>query len=281
MASETAAQNQFVNANGLRIHYRDWPHPGAPALVLLHGIGLEAHSWDTFASAMQDAYRVLAVDLRGHGESDWSPDYSRQEVAEDVYRVAQELGLSRFALLGLSFGGTAAFVCAGLHPAAIERLVVVEALPEPPPAAGLQRLLTAFARIPSAVDREEEMEAVLRLYFDKAAADELHAATHHALKATAEGRFTLRSDPALFASRGMDIEAQWNLVRRITCPTLFVRGEQSDLVTPEAAARFVAAVAQGQLVEVPDASHPVPLDNPAGFLAAVRPFLLDQTIHSP
>ena len=77
--------------NGLRFHYRDWGNASAQPMVCLHGFTSHARSWDTFAAAMHDRYRVLALDQRGHGESDWATDYHPDRRVEDLEAfVAQQ-----------------------------------------------------------------------------------------------------------------------------------------------------------------------------------------------
>src|SRR5262249_54200887 len=103
---------------------------GAQPLVLLHGFTGHARSWDTFAASQRDRYRVLALDQRGHGESEWTDDYSGERMVEDVDAFVRTLGLKRFVLLGLSMGGRNAYTYAALHPEEVERLIIVDIGPE-------------------------------------------------------------------------------------------------------------------------------------------------------
>src|SRR5258708_9152225 len=135
--------DELIEMRGLRFHYRDWPskRPGAPGLVLLHGYTGQPRSWDAFAEAMTDRYRVLALDQRGHGESAWaSADaYGHAEMAADLKAFVAGMGLQRFTLLGLSMGGIVAMQYAGDRPPELERLVIVDIAPEIVPA-GAQRI---------------------------------------------------------------------------------------------------------------------------------------------
>ena len=105
----TEPQSQYVLLNGLRFHYLDWGNDSAQPLKLLHGFTSHAHSWATFARAMQDCYHVLALDQRGHGESGRTSDYTPNAMIEDVRAFAHALHLDKFALLGLSMGGWNAY----------------------------------------------------------------------------------------------------------------------------------------------------------------------------
>src|SRR3984957_9274364 len=128
------ATDEIIEMRGLRFHYRDWPsgRPGAPNLVLLHGYTGHARSWDAFAEAMTDRYRVLALDQRGHGETGWAGagHYGIDAMAEDLRVFVSALGLSGFTLLGLSMGGMVAMDYAGERPTELAALVIVDIAPE-------------------------------------------------------------------------------------------------------------------------------------------------------
>src|SRR5256885_5407840 len=125
-----AATDKIVTLNALRFHYLDWGNDNAFPLVLLHGYASHAHSWDKFAAAMSNAYHVLALDQRGHGESEWATDYAPESMVADVAAFAQALNLRRFALVGLSMGGRNAYQYAAQHADSIERLVIVDIGPD-------------------------------------------------------------------------------------------------------------------------------------------------------
>jgi pimeloyl-ACP methyl ester carboxylesterase len=275
MTTETRVLDKTITLNGLRFHYRDWEHAGVQTLVLLHGFSSHSRSWDTFAAAMQERYRVLALDQRGHGETEWTTDYSGERMVEDVDAFVQALDLRRFALLGLSMGGRNAYTYTALHPEEVERLVIVDIGPE---------LVTAGSnRIQQAVqardvfDDPEQAFRQARAGNARAPEAELRHRVTNNLMRLPDGRWTFRYDKALRDPNRPrprpTPEAGWALMPRITCPTLLVRGADSDILSPETAARMAREIPNCRLVEVPDAGHSIPLDNPAGFLAAVSPFL--------
>src|SRR5438445_5337545 len=98
----TPVRDETLTLNGLRFHYRDWGSREAPPLVLLHGFTGNARHWDTLARAMADRYRVLALDQRGHGETDWAPngDYMAVRVNEDFAAFVKTVEIERFAIVG-------------------------------------------------------------------------------------------------------------------------------------------------------------------------------------
>ncbi|HVM99493.1 MAG TPA: alpha/beta hydrolase [Caulobacteraceae bacterium] len=270
--------DELIELRGLRFHYRDWPsaRAGAPDLVLLHGFTGHARSWDAFAEAMTDRYRVLALDQRGHGESAWAaPDkYGVVEMTDDLAAFVRALRLERFTLLGLSMGGNVAIHYAGRRPPELSGLVIVDIAPEIVPA-GAARIQTGV-RAKDVFESREEAFAAAR------AANSVPPEAHHrhrvsySLMRIEDGRWTYRYDRALRSPatvRARDPEAGWRAVANIAVPTLLVRGENSDVLSPELAKRMLDANSNIRLTTVAGSGHSVPLDAPDGFLAACREFL--------
>jgi len=115
---------------GLKLHYLDWGNAGAPMVLLFHGSRDHARSWDWTARDLCDRYHVLAVDLRGHGDSAWSPDgsYMLPYHLEDMVRWLAELGSAPLSLVAHSFGGNLAVRLSAMYPERVRRLVVVDGL---------------------------------------------------------------------------------------------------------------------------------------------------------
>src|SRR5579872_6141032 len=111
-------QDRFITLNGLRIHYLDWGSPDKPPFIMLHGIGRVAHSFDHIAPRFRASYHVIAMDMRGHGDSDWSPEgaYLVEDYVRDLEAFIAQLDLHGVTLLGNSTGGRVVQVYAGLHP---------------------------------------------------------------------------------------------------------------------------------------------------------------------
>jgi pimeloyl-ACP methyl ester carboxylesterase len=270
--------DELIEMRGLRFHYRDWPAkpPGAPSLVLLHGYTGHARSWDAFAEAMTDRYRVLALDQRGHGESGWTGagHYGIEAMTEDLRAFAAALGLRDFALLGLSMGGMVAMDYAGAQPAELAALVIVDIGPE---------LVTSGAdRIRDAQQASDVFDSRDAAFAVARAANPLPPPAHHRhrvdnnLMMTEDGRWTWRYDRALRSVRELrprDAETGWRSCANIAVPTLLIRGELSDILAPEIAERMVQTIPQARLATVTNSGHAVPLDAPDGFLAVARTFL--------
>src|SRR3989442_285540 len=116
----------------MRFHYLDWGTQGLPPIVFLHGGGLNAHTWDLVCAGLRLERHCVALDQRGHGESEWSPqmDYSTESQVADVDAFVHSLGLDRFVLVGMSLGGVNALAWAGTHSQRLAGLVLVDVGPE-------------------------------------------------------------------------------------------------------------------------------------------------------
>jgi pimeloyl-ACP methyl ester carboxylesterase len=282
MTTETRAQDKFLELGGLRFHYREWGSEQSPPLVLLHGLSSHARTWDRFAPQMIDTYRVLALDQRGHGETDWAPQYSTKLMADDAQHFIESLGLGRIALVGHSMGACNAYYLAAHHPELVSRLVIGDFGPD---VMGSPAGNNVAGRIRAAADAvfsdPEEVVAAAYAMNPRASETDVRGRVIANLKQRDDGRWVWRYDAAGLAAPGPEgrmpsREEQWAMLERITCPTLIIRGGESDTLTAETAARMLTVIPNVRLVEVPRAGHSIPLDNPDGWLAVVRPFLLEQ-----
>jgi pimeloyl-ACP methyl ester carboxylesterase len=272
-------RDELIELRGLRFYYRDWASakPNAPTLLLLHGYTGHARSWDAFAEAMTSRYRVLALDQRGHGQTQWAAPsaYDTSEMVADADAFVKALGLSGFALLGLSMGGLVSIGYAGTRPAGLAKLVIVDIAPEID-AEGLKRIQAGVARS-DVFESVDDAYARARADNPIPPADQLRHRVEYSLMRRDDGRFTYRYDRALRdpanPRKGIPAEEGWRLVANIDVPTLLVRGENSDILSRPIAQRMAQAVPNCRLVEVAGAGHPVPLDKPGGFLDAVATFL--------
>lgn len=275
----TPVSDEWIEMRGLRFHFRDWApsKPDAPVLVLLHGYTGHARSWDSFAQALTDRYRVLALDQRGHGESQWAPPkaYGNDDMAADLKAFVSALRLQRFSLLGLSMGGIVSYRYASDRPAELERLVIVDIGPELV-ASGLKRIMTG-AQANDVFESRDAAFEVSRASNPRAPEVHLRHRVWHALMRTESGQWTYRYDRALRDPGNprprITPEEGWRMISRVNVPTLIVRGGDSDILSVETAQRMARDIPNARVVEVRDAGHSVPLDQPDGFLESVRGFL--------
>jgi pimeloyl-ACP methyl ester carboxylesterase len=277
---------RIPGSDGLSIHVLEWSESGTP-LVLVHGFGNEAHIWDDFAPLVAPHYRTVAVDLRGHGDSDHDPEarYDYDFHVADLEAVTAALGIERLVLVGHSFGGRTSMLFAATHPERMAGLVIVDIGPEHDPRGTTRIRLEVMQRGDGSFAAPTEYERVLAHNFPAGSPDALRRMAQHELRQREDGRWLRKADPAFMTARAGEAEAEaeerdtakrlWDALARISCSTLVVRGAASDILSPEIADRMVDEVlAKGQLAVVPRAAHSVMTDNPAGFAEAVTGFVL-------
>jgi pimeloyl-ACP methyl ester carboxylesterase len=269
-----SVHERFVVVGNLRLHYREWgPASGFP-VVLLHGGSAHAHWWDFFATAIADAYRVLAVDLRGHGESAHpaEPAYRIDDYAADLAGLIDALGLPRVDLIGHSLGAMVAAAYAGGAGSRLNSLVVVDS--QLKISAAGSRYLVRLRNFPQPVYRDYDQAIQrFRLLPTRTQADDrvlAHVAAH-GLRALPDGRWTLKFDrEALAHLAPRDLTP---VLRALDCPILLVRGSESSLLSSGALAALRDGAPHAEVAEIPGAHHHVMLDNPAAFGDVVRTFL--------
>ncbi len=272
-----AARDHRVRARGLEFHCVEWGATSAPPLLCLHGITQTAHSWDEVAAELAAGLRVVCLDQRGHGDSDWAPDgdYTRQTQAADVAAITAALALPPFVLAGMSMGGINAITFAATHPQRVRALVIVDVSPEIQ-REGVQHI-RSFIQAADELDSFEAFVERAHQFNPRRSLDNIRSRLSHNLKQLPNGKWTWKYDKALRSSdRGFQASALTNLwddVHAIRCPTLIVKGAESDILSPASAARLQAAIPGSRLTVIPGAGHSVMGDNPQAFVAATREFL--------
>src|SRR5579883_193976 len=265
----------FVQANGLRLHYCEWGEAGKPLLLLLHGFGNQAHIWDPFAETVEDRYHVYALDSRGHGDSDHAVEYGDALNAADTLAVGDAMGWQRLTLIGFSMGAANAMIVISRRPELVERLVLVDRGPESDPR-GRERMARAISQARSVFPSREEALAYIRMANPRRSEVLVQASLTHAFRERPDGGYELKYDQKLRdrflgpAASGVDL---WKCLEAIKCPTLLIRGGESDILPPAVAERMVAMLPDARLEIVPHAGHTVMLDNPEGFNRVVGSWL--------
>jgi pimeloyl-ACP methyl ester carboxylesterase len=266
-----------VKVNGITLHYLDWGPADAPPVVLLHGITGHARVWDHLARRLTPARRVLALDQRGHGDSEPAPDddYRVGTMADDVAAFAGSLHLHRFALVGHSMGGRIAIKYAADHAARLERLVIIDIGPDIH-LAGLQRVRDMMANAPERIESEEWAVEYIRRANPLQDVGMLRERVRHGLRRQPDGELTWKYAKGLrdmMRAGRRDAVDLWEPLPRITCPTLVVRGAESDILAPEVAKKMAERLPDGRVVEIAGAGHTVPADRPEEFVREIRGFL--------
>jgi pimeloyl-ACP methyl ester carboxylesterase len=276
--------DRYVVANGLRQHYLDWGGDGQPDVLLLHGGALTAHTWDTVCDLLRDEYHCLALDLRGHGDTDWAPAEGGYEPADfeaDVHETIDQLGLDQFVLIGMSLGGGIALSFAGTRGQILSGLVVVDTGPRPPKLREAQAQGAGRIRQFVAQDRElDSFETFVEraLEFNpRRSREQLRASLRFSLRQTPTGTWTWKSDPRLTDRRPQQSsernEQLWAAARSFARPALVVRGSQSELFSDDEAEGLAQAFPQGRWVGIEGAGHTVQGDRPHALARELRAFL--------
>lgn len=261
-----------LTIDGRILHYLDWGNRRMPPMVFLHGGGLNAHTWDLVCLALRDQYWCLAVDLRGHGESSWSVDgdYRLSSYAADLRFFARRLLQTPFSLVGMSLGGLVAIQYASASPESVTALILVDVGPEPR-SRGAQRI-NAFATAtaePSTLD--ELVDQSLR-FNPRRRREVLRRSLVRNLRQTDDGLWVWKYDPRS-DSVPWNAERLWHALGKIQCPTLVVRGDESDVFNDQDAEAVTSALPNGFWVRIRGAGHTVQGDQPAQLVAEVEAFL--------
>lgn len=278
--TERRPRDCYVTANGLRLHYLDWGNEAAPPLLLLHGGMQTAHTWDFFAASVCDRYHVVALDQRGHGDSDWAPDgyYGRDAYLADLDAFTRAIALAPFGLIGLSMGGRNAIHFAATYPERVRALVACDVGPEVRPE-GVEAI-RRFALMPDELDTFEDFVQRAHEFNPRRSRESLRGSLAHSLKQLPNGKWTWKydrifRDPVRRPQPTTGERATlWSYLEKIACPTLVVIGAQSDVMSPEVGERMLRVLPpQSELAIVPNAGHVIHGDNPEGFERVVSPFL--------
>ncbi|MBM2826995.1 MAG: alpha/beta hydrolase [Dehalococcoidia bacterium] len=267
-AMETGAkpQGKIAEANGLRLNYLDWGNSSAPDMLLVHGMTGNSRAWDFFANALREEYHILALDQRGHGDSEWPADhsYTTRSLVSDIDAFVDALKLEKFVYIGHSMGAHNGLGYASRRPQKVGKLVLVDHGPARENPSNFGPSPQSFASIDDLVDWYQQTNKI----------QSREVLRHRALwsaKLGANGMYEFKHDPEIRA--GWVCEDLWGIMPKVTCPTLLLRGGESTSMSREYAERTVKALAEGQLQEIPGAGHSIMLDQPARFEEAVRKFL--------
>lgn len=267
-------RDHFISINGLRLHYLEWGTAPAPPVLLLHGGSAHGHWWDHFGGAIANTHRVLALDLRGHGDSEHAVPaaYHVGEYVRDVAAFIDAQEFDRVHLIGHSLGGIVAAAFAAQQPERLRSLVVVDSHLKITPAGARYMLRLRNFPQPEYRDRQQAIERFRLLPTQTAAGEQtLRQIAAHSFRELPDGRWTFKFDREAMAHH--EPQDLTPVLSRLTCPILVVRGAHSTLLPLGALATLRAVAPQAEVAEIAAAHHHVMLDNPLDFEHAVRRFL--------
>ncbi len=274
----------------LKLHYVDWGNPDAPPLILLHGGRDHCRSWDWVAQELRHDWHIIAPDLRGHGDSAWSPEgtYTMEALVYDFAQLVHGLGYDQVSIVAHSLGGNVATRFTGLYPDRVAKLVNIEGLGPSPKIIAEQakvipsdrfrswiadkrkaagRLPRRYASLDEALARMQEENSFLT-------AEQARHLTIHGASRNEDGTWSWKFDNYLniWSTSDMpraDIEALWQAV---TCPMLLLYGANSFASNPEKDGR-AKHFKTAQVIEYDDAGHWLHHDQFERFMGDVRAFL--------
>jgi pimeloyl-ACP methyl ester carboxylesterase len=274
----------------LRLHYVDWGNPEAPPLLLLHGGRDHCRNWDWVAQDLARDWHVIAPDLRGHGDSQWSPDgnYSMAAFVYDLAQIIHQRQLAPLTIIAHSLGGNIALRYTGLYPENVRKIIAIEGLGPSPKMLAERGSRDAADRLRGWISEQRELsrrlpkryasidEAFARMREENKhlSAEQARHLTIHGMLQNEDGTWSWKFDNYVRSFSGVDIpyadlERLWGA---ITCPTLLVYGAESWASNPAADGR-IAAFRNARVSLYDRAGHWVHHDRTADFIAEAREFI--------
>jgi len=289
MNSPSPTSHTYISQR-LRLHYLDWGNPDAPPLVLVHGGRDHARSWDWVVERFRDRWHIIAPDLRGHGDSQWSQDggYAMPGLIYDLAQLVHQRQLAPVTLIGHSLGGNIATRYAGIYPGKVRRLVSIEGLGLSPTAmaerlakplaermrAWIEAQRGLAARQPRRYDSIKDAVARMQAANKHLPLEQANHLTRHGVNQNEDGTYSWKFDPYLHVFPPIDlpvaeVERLW---AEVACPTLLVYGKESWASNPQEDGR-ARHFKNARVVMVENAGHWVHHDQTDYFVETVREFL--------
>lgn len=272
---------EFRGHRGIRLVGDAYGDPADRPVVLLHGGGQTRHAWGGTAAALAThGWYAIALDMRGHGDSDWADDgdYTTDTLAADLRCVIAALG-TRAAVVGASLGGITALLAEGEAETSISRALVLVDIAPRVEADGVHRIVSFMTGRPEGfASLEEAADAVASYNAHRPRPSDVSGLRKN-LRLGSDGRYRWHWDPALMSDKRpgatQNPERQEAASRRLTVPTLLVRGRMSDLLSEDGARAFLALVPHARYADVSGAGHMIAGDRNDAFTRAVVEFLAD------
>lgn len=268
----------WPGAGGIRLAGDAWGPADGPLVVLLHGGGQTRHAWKDVGTTLGAAgYRAVALDARGHGDSEWAPDgrYTQDVMVDDLASVVAALGNARPTLVGASMGGGTSLVAIGEDRIDATALVLVDIAPRVE-RDGVARIRAFMAQKPEGFATLEEVADAIASYQPQRPRPRSLDGLAKNLRLGDDGRYRWHWDPR-FLARQIDAEQRQNrfeaCAARLSLPVMLARGGMSDVLTEEGVRAFLALCPHAEYVNVSDAAHMIAGDRNDVFGQAVIDFL--------
>ena len=251
----------------------------APTIVLVHGMNVQLHTWDPIVEALRSDDNVIAIDLRGHGDSSWPlSGYRIRNFVNDIVAVLRAEDIHSCVYVGHSLGAQIGLALAAEFPELVEKLVLSDCGPEVPRsgAENVRRKVDQLAQKRGFRTEEEARDFFREMYPDwQPQFHDLHA--RYQVRRNWADALVFKADPDLFwlstsFFSGTETPFLWDCARKVTSPTLLMRGESSHLLSKEIAELIIDQMPDARLVEFP-CGHYIPREMPEEFVSVLTEFI--------
>ncbi|MFN8534312.1 MAG: alpha/beta hydrolase [Dehalococcoidia bacterium] len=285
MSAPVSPVARRVQSNGITIAVHDWDSNGRP-LLIVHGNSFLGRLWDVTARALAPEFRPIAMDLRGHGDSDVPPEgYGRSDHAADILGVVATLGLTRPLVLAHSVGAISTLLAAGMRPGVLGAIVAIEPVIRPKVREEGWLPFGTHALSEQALRRRHQWpsrSAALENYRTKGPfaawqPEVVGLYVEHGFRDRPDGTIELKC-PGWVEAQGYEVTPStdpWPLMPAVDSPVLLVRAGQSRLFTPTIADDLAAMLPAARLVTVPGRSHALPMEDPVLIADLARTFFAE------
>ena len=279
-------ESRFFQSQGLRLHYWDWGNADAPLMLLVHGGRDHGRSFDLIAKSLQPHFHVLAPDLRGHGDSDWTKggSYALTEYVYDLSRLVRGTAADKVTMVGHSMGGMVCLIYAGTFPQQVSALVVLDGvtvLPNAKSAPAHERIAKYIGQLDKLDDRAprryrtiDEAATQMRVTNPRLPDDLARHLAAFAVRRNDDDTYSWKFDPyqRSMAPHRLSPDDHVSLWSRITCPTLLLHAEESFLASADAAG-VANYFQQARTETIAGVGHWLHHEKPDEVLRAIRTFL--------
>lgn len=282
--------NTFISQR-LRLHYVDWGNADKPPLLLVHGGRDHCRSWDWTAEALREDWHIIAMDHRGHGDSQWTADgnYRTMDLVYDVAQLIHQLDLAPVTIVSHSWGANTSLRYAGLFPENVRKIVAIEGLFPTPEREALMKNVPFARRVREFIGEKRKAagrlprryptleDAYARMKGENPYLTDVQARhlTLHGINRNEDGTFSWKFDPHLNvdgAPYDISIEQRDELWKAITCPTLLLNGADSWAGNPERNG-MAQHFRNAEVIEFENAGHWLHHDQFSKFIATLKDFL--------
>lgn len=276
--SKDEFEDGWLELDGLKIHYTEWGAPSAPPVLMLHGLNVQCHTWDPIARVLAQDYRVVCMDMRGHGDSDWSrAGYRVHSMARDVHVLIDALALAPVRLVGHSAGVRVAIAVAGEKPETVHSLALSDAGPanSQSGAIAMRDFITATTNLRGFRSEDEAREFYLGWHPEwQPEFIDLHV--RYQLRRNWAGKLVPKADPDIQWITGSvslpDVAYLWEMSGKLTMPTLLMVGKRSNVLDGQVVDKMLDTMPNAD-VRWFDTGHYVPRERPEEFTDVLRTFL--------